>query len=506
MTTLDPTQVRGDPTWLIAPNLYDTLIFPDVEKVYIPWIAKSWKVSGDGLKYTFYLKKDIPFHDGAEVTAEDVAFSMDRLLTLKESTLASRFNFIKPGATKALDRYTVEFNLSRRSPQFMVSLFIFKILNKKVIMNNKVEGKYGEFGDYGLKYLQSADAGSGPYIAVEHKSGTYLKMRRFEEYPFRKWQPNSIDTVMYYTIPEAITTATKLKAGELDMGNWTLPAQITSELKKNQNFIVSEDSTDAIFIVAMNNKRPPLNDPFVRKAAAHAFDYATVTTKIFAGGKRGRGPLPDRMAAGCDDIVTYDFDLEKAKALLKKSKYSAEELKKFTLEIAPVAGYEAYSKFALMFSSNLKKIGLNTKIIPSTWAQLCLHAQKPETSFHFAAQFQSAKVPHPLQNFVFFTQALWGTAYPLGGMYYSNPAVTEAIERANNTNDMEEQSKYYCTAQRLIAEDSPAIFSHTVFRYFPMWRYVKGYTFPVGAAFFQCRIDRLTMDTEDPLFRKNHGW
>jgi len=130
--TLDPAQVGGNPMWVAGCNLYDTLVFPHPEKVYIPWIAKSWKVSEDGLKYTFYLKKGILFHDGTEITAEDVAFSMDRMLRLKESTTSHHFRiFLKPGNTKALDRHTVEFNLSLKAPQFMTSQFLFKVVKKK---------------------------------------------------------------------------------------------------------------------------------------------------------------------------------------------------------------------------------------------------------------------------------------------------------------------------------------------------------------------------------------
>lgn len=504
---LDPAQLTNDITWVLGANLYDTLIFPDAKKDYIPWLAESWKVSGDGLKYTFYLKKGVPFHDGTEVTAEDVAFSMDRLVTMKESTLRLNFKFIKPGTTKVLDKYTVEFNLAKRAPEFMASLVIFKVLNKEVVLKNKEQGNYGEFGDYGLKYLVTNDAGSGPYMAVEHKHGNYLKMNRFGAYPFRQWKPNSIDLVAIYVIPEAVTEVTKLKLGELDMGEWGLPSKLLRDLQKNENFIVSEDLVDdGMYLCTMNNKKPPLDDPYVRKAMAHAFNVELVMNEILEGGKRVHGPLPERMRGGCTDIVFYPYDLEKAKEMLKKSKYTAEELKKFEMEFAPVANYEAYTKMALMLASDLKKIGLTLKIVPSTWVSICQHAQKPETAFHFAMQTQSAKVPHPLQNLTYFTEELWGSAYPMGGMYYSNPKVTEAINMANNSPAVEEQRKYYCAAQRLIAEDSPIIFSHSPLRLFPFWRYVKGYEYPVGAAFFQLRFDRFTMDTEDPMFKKNHGW
>ncbi len=288
--TLDPAQQNSNPNYAIAPNLYDSLIFPDVSKGYIPWVSESWKVSPDGKKYTFHLKKGIPFHDGAEITAEDVAFSMERLVTLKESALAPLFRVIKPGTSRVVDKYTVEFNLTERSPEFMVLLYMFKIINKKEVLKNKAQGSYGEFGDYGLEYLRTHDAGSGPYIAVHHTVGNLLRMKRFDQYRLEKWKPNSIDTVTIYTIPEAVTEVTKLKAGELDMGEWTLPARSLKEFQKDERFFVSEEYPDSIWYCAMNTRKPPLDDVYVRKAVAHAWNTETITNTILAGGKPARVP------------------------------------------------------------------------------------------------------------------------------------------------------------------------------------------------------------------------
>jgi peptide/nickel transport system substrate-binding protein len=503
-TTLDPAQMQGNVMGVGGANLYDTLVFPDMEKMYIPWLAESWKVSSDGKKYTFHLKKGIPFHDGTELTAEDVAFSVDRVLTLKESTVAPQFKkFMKAGTTKTLDKYTIEFNLSERAPQFMGALFLLKIINKKVIMKNIEKGNYGELGDYGVKYLLSNDAGSGPYMVLEHKQGNYLKMKQFERYLLEPWKTNSINVVSIYMIPEAVTEVTKLKAGELDMGEWTLPARSLKEFEKNENFTVSEESPDGIWYCAMNTTKPPLDDPYVRKAVAHAWNTELITSTILVGGKRARGPLPERMRR-CADIVYYPYDLEKAKALLKQSKYSADELKKFELELAGGIS-ERYTNIMLLFNSDLKKIGLNPKIVSTTWTDMCQRQQKPETAFHFALITHVAQIPHPAEYLSFYTKDGWGIPYPPGGMYYQNPKVTEAITMGNTSMDLAEQNKYYCQAQKLIAEDSPAIFSHTDFRLFPFWRYVKGYKFPVGAEFFHLRFNRFTMDTGDPLFKKNHG-
>lgn len=255
----------------------------------------------------------------------------------------------------------------------------------------------------------------------------------------------------------------------------------------------------------MNTTKPPLDDPYVRKACAHAWNTSVVTNSILAGGKPGRGPLPEVLRGGCSDIVDYPYDLEKAKELLNKSKYSAEELKKFELDM-PGGVSERFTSIYLMFYSDLKKIGLNPKVITTTWPAASQRQQKPETAFSFSLMTGSAKIPHPLEFLTYYTKAYWGRAYPPGGMYYSTPKVEEALKTASTFSNVEEQNKYYCIAQRQIAEDCPAIWSHDDFRLVPRARYVKGYQYPVGCEYFQFRLDRYYMDTEDPLFKKNHGW
>jgi peptide/nickel transport system substrate-binding protein len=107
---------------------------------------------------------------------------------------------------------------------------------------------------------------------------------------------------------------------------------------------------------------------------------------------------------------------------------------------------------------------------------------------------------------IFYTPDGWGTAYPAGGIYYENPKVTEAVRKGNDSLDMEKQREYYCEAQKQIAKDCPAVFSNSMLRPLPYWRYVKGYKAHVGSMYFDLRYDRYTIDTEDPLFRKNQGW
>ena len=129
-------------------NLYDTLVFPNTAGGVDPQLAESWEVSADGLTWTFYLKQGVKFHNGSELTASDVAFSMNRILEIGEG-LAYVFLGTVESAT-AVDDYTVEFKLTAPSGLFLISLIRLYVADEQAVMANIVTpGPYGDKGDYG---------------------------------------------------------------------------------------------------------------------------------------------------------------------------------------------------------------------------------------------------------------------------------------------------------------------------------------------------------------------
>ena len=491
---------------VLMPNLYDPLVFPDPKKTLKPWIAESWDVSSDGKIYTFKVRKGIKFHDGSEVTAEDVAFSMERLLATGGQS-ATYFKAIKPGTTKMLDKYTVQFNLDKRNPAFLPSLFIFWIVNKDLVMKNLQDGPHGKFGDYGKKFFGSHDAGSGPYRAVSLKYGDSVVLERYPEYTFEAWKPEGrrVDRVKMIIRPEWVTLTSMFKKGEVDIVSWGMPAATQKKIKSDKRFAFFEAAMPAPWYLIMNNKKPPLDDINVRKAISYIFDYDTVITRILTGGKRSRGPVPDSFTAWNPKARMYVRDVEKAKAFIKKSKYTPAQLKGFTLDIAAVSGSERFKKIALLAASNLAEIGLKGKVKPMRWTDICAAQVKPETAAALVVCYQSAKVPHAQDYLVYYTPEGWHTPYPPGGMYYENPKVTELIGKAKNALDVEEQNKYYREAQMLLIEDAPSLFLHYTVRSWPRWRYIKEIPWPVGALFYESRFIWWEMDTNDPAYKKNHG-
>lgn len=175
----DPAVGNGNVECIALANLYDSLVFPHPTKGIIPHLATEWTVSTDGLKYTFKLRQGVKFHNGDELTAEDVEFSVKRLLTIGEGFA---YLFTDVADVRVADDYTVEFTLSKPFGPFVEALLRLYILNKDQVMANiEKPGMYGEFGDYGKRWLLTNDAGSGPYKLIEMRLEEYLLAEKFEE-------------------------------------------------------------------------------------------------------------------------------------------------------------------------------------------------------------------------------------------------------------------------------------------------------------------------------------
>src|SRR3989454_362522 len=156
--TLDPHAVFDVGRVAVRLNLYDGLYrWLDNPPVLHPWLAESHTVSADGLTYTFKLRQGVKFHDGAEVTAEDVRYSTERIFAGKKGAAALLSTMVAPGSTKALDRYTVQFTLGKPAAIFLA------VVPEIHVVNSALLKKHEKDGDWGAAWLVSNDAGSGAF-------------------------------------------------------------------------------------------------------------------------------------------------------------------------------------------------------------------------------------------------------------------------------------------------------------------------------------------------------
>ncbi len=158
-------------------NLYDSLMrWLDNPPKIEPWLAESFTVSEDGRRYTFRLRRGAKFHDGSDLTAADVVYSMERILAVNKPVTALFTPLMDPGSTKALDSHTVEFNLKAPSAIFIATLHDLYVVNSALVKRNERNG------DWGQEWLSRNEAGSGSYVLQRFDPARGFLARRFIEH------------------------------------------------------------------------------------------------------------------------------------------------------------------------------------------------------------------------------------------------------------------------------------------------------------------------------------
>ncbi len=462
-------------------NLYDTLVFPNTEGGVDPHVAESWDVSDDGLTWTFHLKEGIKFHNGSELTAGDVAFSMNRMLEIGEG-LAYVFLGTVESAT-ALDDYTVEFKLAKPSGLFLISLIRLYILDEEEVMDNIVTpGPYGDKGDYGKEYLLTHDAGSGPYQVKEFPLEEYLLMEKYDDW-FGEFAPNAPDEVRFIATTEAATVRTMMSRQELEITDQWQTVEALEALEEIEGVDVAAFPVLTEFYYMIHTKKPPTDDVHFRRAMAYAFDYDAAVALEWPGTKQSRGPVPAITAGHNPDVFVFQRDLDKAREELALSPY-ADKLDEYTVELHWITEVPAEEKWALLFQANMAEIGINVDIVGTPWMSVVEEMADQELSPHIVTIYVSADFPE--------------AGSLLKVRYHSDAAATwsqnewllddemdQMIDDALATVDEEERYAKYRELQDYIVDLCPSLFlydqvqKHAYQSAYVDWPAARGEVIPV---------------------------
>ncbi len=372
-------------------NLYDTLIFPNAKGGVDPWLATKWDISSDGTTYTFHLRNDAKFHDGSPLKASDVVYSYNRLKTIGEgyAYLVATSNV---AGVKAVDDYTVEIKVAKPSALFLPSLVRLYVASEAIVRKNtKAAGPYGENGDYGKEWLQTHDAGSGPYMVKEFPLEQYLLMQKFNDW-WGKFNPKAPDEVRFIGTTEAVTVRSLMQNKELEITDQWQSLEAYNALAKIDGVKVAPLPTLSAFYYMVNTKKPPTDDVHCRKAMSYAFDYDTALTLEWPGVKQMIAPVPATLAGVDASIPYYKRDLNKAKAELAQCKY-ANQLDKNPVIVNWVSEVPDEEKYALLFQSNMAEIGMKVNVVKVPWLSLVENTSKLETSPSIATIYVSADLP-----------------------------------------------------------------------------------------------------------------
>lgn len=476
---VDPHQIFDVPMQMYSLNAYDNLYRyegnpPKLE----PWLAESHTVSADGLTWDFKLRPGVKFHDGSDLTADDVVYSFKRVLAIGKAPAGAFKPVLKPENITAPDKLTVRFVLNGPYAPFLAAIPIVMIVNPRVV-EPKVEG-----GDQGQKWLASNEAGSGAY---QLDPSTYRPLERVDlkqfSGHFKGWADNPKAPKLYQVLPtrETSTRVLGLLQGSVDFTDSYLPTDQVERIEKNKGTHIEKHTSMRVFTLRMNNKKPPFDNINARKCFAHAFNYDGFIKEILKGyAERNPAPMPNNLWGYPKDAQGYDYDLKKAKAFCDKAKAEGAPINR-GVQIHIQTQLEQTNQAAQLLQSDLAQIGVNLKIIGDTWANITTNTAKAETTPDMWVHWISTYFVDP-ENWVGQTYDSQFHGTWKASAWYQNPKVDELLRKARVTVAQAERQPLYEEATRLIVADSPDIWVYNTVEIRGVTDRVKNFRFsPVGS-------------------------
>ena len=442
----------GIATMFSASQLFATPLMFDDKWQPQPYLAKSWKISDDGLSVTLNLVQDATFHDGHPITSEDVAFS---IMTIKKN---HPFKTMMAPVEKVdtPDAHTAILRLSRPHPAMLLALSqpLCPIIPKHV---------FGDGQDVKTHPMNMKPIGSGPFKFVEYKPGEHLILERYDKFflgaPY-------LDRFILKIIPDSVNRLTALQQKEVSMDVFVGAARdITRYQKiKHVNVEFMGEAVGPVNWLAFNLKRKPLDDKRVRQAISYAIDREFITKRLMLGlSNQATGPIVPESPFYSKDVEHYDVNFEKANALLDDAGYSKKSGGfRFSLTIDYIPGVvEQQKNLAEYLKPQLKKIGIELKIRSSpdfpTWA-------KRVSSWDFDLTMDS----------------VWNWGDPVIGVHrtylssnirkgviwsntqnYVNPKVDEILTKAGIETDIAKRKALYAEFQKIVVDEAPIAYINT---------------------------------------------
>ena len=441
----DPATATSAIEYIAIANLYDPLVMISLEGEATPHVAESWEISDDGMTYTFHIRNDIKFHDGTDLNADDVVYSMERLLTMGQGLSYLFSDYVD--SVQKVDDYTVQFNMKKTYGPFLQALGVFYILNQEAVEANYEDGFYGEQGDYGANYLTINDAGSGPYKIKEYVMGENFLAEKFDDWymGFEENVPKyfhiipAVDTVTLKTLMENRTLTI--------LDEWQSPTTV-HELDDVDGIGVAALNIGSMASIEMNTRIEPTDDVHFRKAMQYLFNYETATTQIYPEGSIPYGPVSS-VYAGALDQVPMEFNIEKAKEELAKSKY-ADQLGNLNCDLYWLSDVPDGEKLALLMKSACEEVGVNINIVKTTYMNSIELATAIETSPNMSISYPAASYPDASAVFLMrYHSSNSGTSNQFE--WLQDPEIDAAIDDAIGTvNDDERYAKYQAIQQSII--------------------------------------------------------
>lgn len=461
-STLDPVTSNDMIALRISELIFNGLVGINERQEVVPELAERWDISGDGRTYTFYLRKDVTWHqrEGEEpvpFTADDVVFTYNIMMHPKTITpLKVRYEFIE--SVTALDKYTVKFTLKRPILNALAK-FSFKVIPQHGPKNQEFLTREDPFAHNPI--------GTGPFMIKNITAERELVLEANENY--FKGRPH-LDKFVAKPFADQNIMGQALLFNAIDMIVLVNPRAIP-EIQGDKRYVLKPYNALSYSFFGYNMRNPLLADKRVRKAFTYAVNREEMLNSFFNGqGTIVSGPFAPGSWAYNLDVQPLPYDPEKAKELLKEAGFTmgvngvmekdGEQLS-LTLKVPIEKESEAVKRVVLAFGNYLKKVGVHINVEFKEWLSwkedvfldhdfdIIFASWVFDDSADISSLFHSSEIGPWKNNF--------------GG--YSNPEVDSLIIESKLTLDHEKRRTINRKLHALIADESPYTFLWTLTNY-----------------------------------------
>jgi len=439
VTTLDPAMHRSRTVEAVVRNICDGLVTRDNDMRYVPQLAESWGVEGD-TRWVFKLRQGVTFHDETAFTAEDVKFTIDRVIgAIPDLQPSPRKDLLGPVAgAEVIDPHTIA----------IITETPYPILHKKLVFQEICPKRY--FEEVGPEEFARKPIGAGPFQLVEWVPGERIVMERYEGYyggspDISPVKPPDLAGVIFRPLEEAATRLVSLEAREIDV-MVNCPPDQAGRVDSLAHAHLSVAAGTRTHFVGLNCTRKPFSDQRVREAFRLAVDPRSIIENFLLGRAEALPGILVPMAFGYNSSLPQpQQDIAKSRALLRKAGYAN--------GIQVTLDCEASDKrIAEAISGVLAKAGIRADVRVWKKDNLLNQLRRQEREIFLTSWGNSSLDPSGILPVLFRSD---GYSNFFG---YHNPEVDRLLEEADRAMDPDERAAKYLRIQQILHQDVPTCF------------------------------------------------
>ncbi len=443
LDNLDPWISAASDTEAVMGNVFEGLVWYDEDGKLIPALAKSWDISEDGLTYTFHLQEGVKFHNGADFSAADVVYSIEKLSGLNgEEPLSSRF--AKVSKIDVVDELTVSIQLAERNAAFLSSCIV-EILPK-------------DYSDQATKPV-----GTGPFVFKSYEPGQKVVLEKNQNY-WNSAKMAHIDVAEFYIITDPTAVVNGLRSGQIDF------ADIDPKNVKmvESEFDILASPQNMVQLMSMNNKRAPFDDVKVRQAVNYAVNKAQLIAAVANGyGTELVSNMSPIMAQYHESgAAAYAQDLAKAKALLAEAGMADG----FKTSLTVPSNYKFHVDTAQVIANQLQQIGIEVEIKQVEWGVWLDEVYKQFNYDMTIIGFTGKTDAHDILG-------RYASDYKKNFMGFKNDKYDQLIKDGRTENDLAKRVAIYKEAGAILNQEAAAVYIMDPHAVVAMSKKLQGYKF-----------------------------